>query len=140
MNYSALPELTLPQMLREQARTRPDAIAIRQKDFGIWKPVRWTDYHRRASHFGLGLLALGLPAGGHLGIISENRIEWVLAQMGAGLVGAVTVGVYPTSPSNERAITTMGNWQSSPSPMVIHVENERYSFHVHMIRSSYLFE
>ncbi|MDM0105849.1 AMP-binding protein [Variovorax sp. J22R24] len=100
---SVLPASTLPQMLREQARTRPDVIAIRQKDFGIWHPVSWADYYRRASHFGLGLRALGLPAGGHLGIISENRIEWVLAQMGAGLVGAVTVGVYPTSPSNEIA-------------------------------------
>ena len=99
----ALPALTLPQMLREQARTRPDAIAIRQKDFGIWHPVSWADYYRRAGHFGLGLRALGLPPGGHLGILSENRIEWVLAQMGAGLIGAVTVGVYPTSPSNEIA-------------------------------------
>ena len=35
------PDLTLPQMLREQARLRPDDIAIRQKDFGIWKPVTW---------------------------------------------------------------------------------------------------
>jgi long-subunit acyl-CoA synthetase (AMP-forming) len=56
-----------------------------------------------ACHFGLGLRALGLPEGGHVGVISENRIEWVLAQMGAGLVGAVTVGVYPTSPSPEVA-------------------------------------
>ena len=36
-------------------------------------------------------------------VLSENRIEWVLAQMGAGLIGAVTVGVYPTSPSSEVA-------------------------------------
>ncbi|MDD5333278.1 MAG: AMP-binding protein [Rhodoferax sp.] len=99
----ALPELTLPQMLRERARTQPGHIAIRQKDFGIWKPVRWEGYYRRACCFGLGLRALGLPAGGHVGVISENRLEWVLAQMGAGLVGAVTVGVYPTSPSLEVA-------------------------------------
>ena len=98
-----LPELTLPQMLRERARTDVQRIAIRQKDFGIWKPFTWAQYHQRASHFGLGLRALGLPAGGHVGVISENRIEWVLAQMGAGLVGAVTVGVYPTSPTNEVA-------------------------------------
>ena len=98
-----LPELTLPQMLRERARTDAQRIAIRQKDFGIWKPFTWAQYHQRASHFGLGLKALGLPAGGHVGVISENRIEWVLAQMGAGLVGAVTVGVYPTSPTNEVA-------------------------------------
>lgn len=98
-----LPELTLPQLLRERARTDAQRIAIRQKDFGIWKPFTWAQYHQRASHFGLGLRALGLPAGGHVGVISENRIEWVLAQMGAGLVGAVTVGVYPTSPTNEVA-------------------------------------
>ena len=100
---STLPDLTLPQMLRERARTDAQRIAIRQKDFGIWKPFTWAQYHQRASHFGLGLRALGLPAGGHVGVISENRIEWVLAQMGAGLVGAVTVGVYPTSPTNEVA-------------------------------------
>ena len=103
MNLQALPELTLPQMLRERARTDGERIAIRQKDFGIWKPFTWASYYQRASHFGLGLAALGLPAGGHVGVISENRTEWVLAQMGAGLVGAVTVGVYPTSPTNEVA-------------------------------------
>ena len=98
-----LPELTLVQMLRERARTDATRIAIRQKDFGIWKPFTWADYYRRACHFGLGLRALGLPDNGHVGVISENRIEWVLAQMGAGLVGAVTVGVYPTSPTHEVA-------------------------------------
>ncbi|MES2991698.1 MAG: long-chain fatty acid--CoA ligase [Pseudomonadota bacterium] len=103
MTPGALPEKTLPQMLREQARVRPDATAIRQKNFGIWHPLSWADYHRRACHVGLGLRALGLPEGGHVGVISENRVEWVLSQMGAGLVGAVTVGVYPTSPTNEVA-------------------------------------
>lgn len=103
MSMQALPDLTLPQMLRERARTDAERVAIRQKDFGIWKPFTWAQYHQRACHFGLGLSALGLPAGGHVGVIAENRIEWVLAQMGAGLVGAVTVGVYPTSPTNEVA-------------------------------------
>jgi long-chain acyl-CoA synthetase len=96
-----LPELTLPQMLREQARLRPEAIAIRQKKYGIWQPLTWRGYHARARHVGLGLRSLGLAEGGHLGVISENRVEWVLSQLGAGLVGAVTVGVYPTSPSPE---------------------------------------
>jgi len=100
---NTLPTLTLPQMLREQAQRQGARVAIRQKDFGIWQPITWADYHRRAGHFGLGLAALGLGAGSHVGVISENRLEWVLAQMGAGLIGAVTVGVYPTSPSNEVA-------------------------------------
>ena len=98
-----LPEKTLPQMLREQARLRPQQIAVRQKDFGIWHPLDWAGYLRRASHFGLGLHAMGLGSGSHVGVLSENRSEWLLAQMGTGLVGAVTVGVYPTSPSNEVA-------------------------------------
>lgn len=98
-----LPELTLPQMLRERARQDAARIAIRQKDFGIWKPFTWAQYYERAAHFGQGLLQLGLPAGGHVGVIAENRIEWVLAQMGAGLVGGITVGVYPTSPTAEVA-------------------------------------
>lgn len=98
-----LPELTLPQMLRQQAQRNAQRVAIRQKDFGIWKPVTWAQYYQRACHFGQGLQQLGLPAGGHVGVIAENRIEWVLAQMGAGLVGGITVGVYPTSPANEVA-------------------------------------
>ena len=95
--------LTLPQVLREHAQHRTHSVALRQKEHGIWKPVTWGDYHRRAGHVGLGLRALGLSDGGHVGVLAENRVEWVLTQLGAGLVGAVTVGVYPTSPANEVA-------------------------------------
>src|SRR5256885_4287437 len=101
-----LPDLPLPQMLAERARSDALRVAIRQKDFGIWKPTSWARYHERASHFGLGLAQLGLPPGGHMGVISENRIEWVLAQMGAGLIGAITVGVYPTSPTRSEEHTS----------------------------------
>lgn len=98
-----LPNLTLPQMLRENARTMPERVALRQKDFGIWLPISWAQYDERARHFGLGLRALGLGEGGHVGILSENRAEWVVAQLGAGMVNAVAIGVYATSPANEIA-------------------------------------
>ena len=94
---------TLPQMLREQAQHHAAAMAIRQKEHGIWKPLDWAGYYQRASRVGLGFKALGLSDGAHVGVLSENRIEWVLSQLGAGLVGGVTVGVYPTSPTNEIA-------------------------------------
>ena len=96
----AWPELTLPQMLREQAAPA-GRLALRQKDFGIWKPSSWAEYWRRACRVGLGLRALGLAPGGRVAIVSENRIEWLLTQMGAGAVGAVAVGVYATSPAEE---------------------------------------
>jgi long-chain acyl-CoA synthetase len=95
--------LTLPQMLRERARAQAAATAVRQKEYGIWNPFSWQQYHQRAMHVGLGLRAAGLSDGGHVGVLSENRIEWVLSQLGAGLVGGVTVGVYSTSPTNEIA-------------------------------------
>jgi long-chain acyl-CoA synthetase len=103
MNVSLDCSLTMPQMLRRQAQQRGDQVAIRQKDFGIWQPISWADYYRRACAVGLGFKALGLSEAGHVGVLSENRLEWVLSQMGAGLVGGVTVGVYPTSPTNEVA-------------------------------------
>ena len=99
----SLPQATLPQMLRIRAQSEGDRVAILQKDFGIWKPMTWRTYHQRARWFGLGLQALGLSPGGHVGVLSENRVHWVLAQMGSGLVGAVTVGLYPTSPAPEVA-------------------------------------
>lgn len=97
------PEFTLPQMLRDNARRAPEDVAIRQKEFGIWNPSTWQRYYQRACHVGLGFRALGLNKGGHVAILSENRIEWVLAQLGANIVDGIAVGVYPTSPSNEVA-------------------------------------
>ncbi|MBE0550203.1 MAG: AMP-binding protein [Rubrivivax sp.] len=99
--HADIGSLTLPQQLRHWAQARPDAVALRQKEFGIWAPVTWAGYERAARHFGLGLVKLGLPDGGHCAIVSENRQEWVFAQLGCGLVGAVTVGIYPTSPAVE---------------------------------------
>jgi len=101
MKANTLPELTMVQMLAQNARTMADRTAIRQKEFGIWNPTNWSTYFERASDIAHGLRAIGVGMGGHVAILSENRIEWVLAQMGAGLCGAVTVGVYATSPANE---------------------------------------
>lgn len=96
-------DLTLAQMLRAHANERPESLALRQKDFGIWQAYSWQDYYERARHFGMGLRALGLSEGGHVAIISENRVEWVIARMGTGMVNGICVGVYPTSPWNEVA-------------------------------------
>ncbi|MCJ9710830.1 AMP-binding protein, partial [Bordetella hinzii] len=95
------PELTLPQMLRRQAERQPRKVALRQKEFGIWRALDWEGYWRRSLDLALGLQSLGLGAGAHVAIVSENRQEWLLAQMGAGVLGAVCVGVYPTSPASE---------------------------------------
>jgi long-chain acyl-CoA synthetase len=100
---SGFTDLTLPQKLMHWARERPHEVALRQKDFGIWNPVTWAAYAEAARQFGLGLMAVGLPAEARVAIISENRCQWVFSQLGCGMAGMVTVGLYPTSPAAEVA-------------------------------------
>lgn len=100
---SELAHLPLPLKLLHWAGQRPDAVALRQKDFGIWQPLTWAGYAEAARQVAAGWVALGLPAGAHVAVISENRQEWVFTQLGNGLAGLVTVGVYPTSPAAEVA-------------------------------------
>ena len=97
-DLSALP---LPQQLLHRARVHPDGTALRQKEHGVWRPVSWSQYAQRSRCFGLGLLELGLQPGQAVAVLSENRQEWVLAQLGTALVGGITAGVYPTSPAHE---------------------------------------
>lgn len=99
--FDDMSTLTLPQQLRQWAQTRPSSVALRQKDYGIWEPITWSEYDQQARYFGLGLVKLGLPQKGHCAIISENRKEWVFAQLGCGMVGAVAIGIYSTSPAAE---------------------------------------
>jgi long-chain acyl-CoA synthetase len=96
-----LKDLPLPQQLLHRAQAHPQGTALRQKEHGVWKPVSWAQYAERARYFGLGLLALGLQPGQRLAVLSENRQEWAYAQLGAAMVGAITAGVYPTSPAHE---------------------------------------
>ena len=93
--------LPLPQQLLYWARTRPTAVALRQKQFGVWKPISWAEYAQQSRWFGLGLLGLGLQPGQSVAVLGENCKEWVFAQFGIGLVGGITAGVYPTSPAPE---------------------------------------
>ncbi len=91
----------LPQYLLHWAETRPDKVALRQKREGIWQPLTWREYALTARHFGAGLIALGIAEGEAVAILSENRQEWVLAQLGAGMARVIVAGIYPTSPANE---------------------------------------
>ena len=75
--------IPLPQYLLRWARERPHVTAIRQKREGIWKELSWEQYAETSRAFGAGLIRLGIAPGDKIAIISENRQEWVLAQLGA---------------------------------------------------------
>lgn len=89
------------QMVHDHSSARPDAVAMRQKEFGIWNEITWSGLAEIMQAAAAGLLELGLEQGGHVGILSENRSEWVQAQFGINAAGGVVVGMYPTSPAAE---------------------------------------
>ena len=85
---------TLPALLVRQARERGDAVALREKEFGIWQSYSWNDYLERVRCFSLGLVALGLERGETVAIVGDNRPEWVIAQLAAISAGGVSMGIY----------------------------------------------
>lgn len=91
----------LVQVVHDHASARGSDVAMRQKEFGIWKEITWGDLEEIMQACAAGLVALGLEPGGHAGILSENRSEWVQAQFGINAAGGVVVGMYPTSPAAE---------------------------------------
>ena len=91
-------EHTLPRLLQHWAHTTPDALALREKDFGVWNRVTWRHYHDTARRFALGLLELGFQRGERLAIASEDTPEWMYADLATQAIGGVVVGIYPTNP------------------------------------------
>ena len=92
---------TLPALLLQRAQATPHRVAMRKKDLGIWKQYTWADYAERAAAVGLGLRSLGAEPGDRVAVHSLNRPAWALADMAVQGIGAVAVGVYPTSPAAE---------------------------------------
>jgi len=92
---------TLPGLLLTRATTHPDRAAFRHKDLGIWQTVTWAQYVDAVRAVAYGLRQLGIERGDRVAIHSENRPEWVYADLATEALGGVVVGVYPTNPSAE---------------------------------------
>ncbi|MBO59878.1 MAG: long-chain fatty acid--CoA ligase [Acidimicrobiaceae bacterium] len=80
---------------------RPNDVAIRHKKFGIWQEFSWGQYFEIVKSVAFGFYELGVREGDKVAIHSENRPEWVFADLGAQTLGSVAVGIYPTSPASE---------------------------------------
>ena len=85
---------TYPKLLRLNAKEHGGEIALREKDFGLWRLFTWNDYQSRVHDFALGLLELGLGRGDVIGIIGDNRPDWVAAEIASHAIGAMSLGLY----------------------------------------------
>ena len=87
---------TLPRLFRHVVAERGDAVAMREKDLGVWRAVTWRQYGERARRTGLGLVALGLRPRDVVSIIADNGPEWLYTDLGTMSAGGVTNGIYTT--------------------------------------------
>src|SRR5437764_2636168 len=85
---------TYPKLLRLNAKEHGREIAMREKDFGLWKLFSWNDYQTRVRDFALGLIELGLGRGDVIGVIGDNRPDWVSAEIATHAIGAMSLGLY----------------------------------------------
>jgi long-chain acyl-CoA synthetase len=85
---------TFPKLLRLNAREHGGEIALREKDLGLWRVFTWNDYQTRVHDFALGMVELGLGRGDVIGIIGDNRPDWVAAEIATHAVGAMSLGLY----------------------------------------------
>ncbi|MES2751954.1 MAG: long-chain fatty acid--CoA ligase [Pseudomonadota bacterium] len=88
---------TYPKMLRLNASEHGRDIALREKDFGLWRVFSWDDYQNRVRDFALGMVELGLTRGDVIGIIGDNRPDWVAAEIAAHSIGGMSLGMYRES-------------------------------------------
>jgi len=92
------PCATMPQALKRQAERLGDAVALREKDFGVWRRATWREYFENTRRFAIGLYALGFRAGDRLAVASDDTPEWLYADLAAQMIGGACLGVYPTNP------------------------------------------
>jgi long-chain acyl-CoA synthetase len=102
-NTNQIPKSLPALLVRNADRFGDSRVALREKEFGIWQSVTWQQYLARVRNLSLGLIALGLKPGQTIGIIGDNRPEWVYAELAAQAAGLVPFGIFQDSILSEVA-------------------------------------
>ena len=95
--------LTPARKIRETAGRYPELIAMREKNFGIWEEITYAEYWEKAQWIGCALKYFGVDTQHSVAIQSENRPEWFISDVAIPAIGAVSVGLYTTTPPSEVA-------------------------------------
>ncbi|MFY9621660.1 MAG: long-chain fatty acid--CoA ligase [Pyrinomonadaceae bacterium] len=87
---------TLPSLCLEAITRHNKPNTVSEKRGGDWVRVSSDEFVRRVRHIALGLADLGIQPGDRVGLISENRPEWSIADLAVLSAGAVVVPIYTT--------------------------------------------
>ncbi|MGA5449508.1 AMP-dependent synthetase/ligase [Streptomyces umbrinus] len=79
------------------AAEAPDAVVLRRREHGTWRPVTAAAFAHEVTALAKGLAAAGLEPGGRVAVMSRTRYEWTLLDFAIWAAGGLSVPVYPTS-------------------------------------------
>jgi|TARA_B110000879_G_scaffold44581_1_gene63051 long-chain acyl-CoA synthetase len=79
----------------------PQDDCLVDKRDGKWIKTSTQDYINKAMEMSRGLLKMGIKPGDKVGLISNNRSEWNIADVAILQIGAVSVPIYPTITEKE---------------------------------------
>ena len=88
---------SIPDMLRCNAMEFSSRLALKYRKQGTFVTLTYAAYYERALMVARGLGKMGVMQGDRIAILSENRVGWVIADMGILCTGCVTVPIYPTN-------------------------------------------
>ncbi|KUF17459.1 AMP-dependent synthetase/ligase [Streptomyces silvensis] len=83
------------------AAEAPDAVVLRRKEAGRWRPVTAAVFAREVTATAKGLIAAGLEPGGRVALMSRTRYEWAVLDFATWAAGGQTVPVYATSSAEQ---------------------------------------
>ncbi len=88
---------TIGEMIFNRVGTYSDFPVLRFKKDGSWHDISWTEFGERIENFANGLLSLGIKPGEKVAILSENRPEWAISDIGIISIQGVVVPIYHTN-------------------------------------------
>jgi long-chain acyl-CoA synthetase len=94
-------QTTFPRLMLDHAAQRPDAPALREKEYGIWQALGWRALALLVRHLAGGLAAAGLAKGQHIVVVGENRPRLYATMLAAQSLGAIPVPLYQDAASTE---------------------------------------
>ncbi len=92
---------TFPHLLLQHAGERPDAAALREKEYGIWQTWSWREAATEVRQMACGLLTLGFERGQNLAFVSDNRPHLYLGFVAVQSVGGVPIPLYQDAVASE---------------------------------------
>ena len=102
LDWHALRHSTLPGRLVERARTRPERVAFRAKELGVYRETTWRELVSRVAALALALRRrFAVGRGSTVAILGNPCPEWTIADLATQALGAVSYGIYPTSAPGE---------------------------------------